>query len=135
MELERRALMGIQTNVVSAAATFIVSSTAPPKQSLEKEKSLKDTQQNLPETPSDPEAEQMFSAALNKLNTQLQKSSSELRFTQDKETGKTVFKVMGKNGTVLMQIPSEELLALSRKLKAQAQEDAPITGVLLDKKG
>jgi flagellar protein FlaG len=61
--------------------------------------------------------------------------NSQLQFQVDKETGRTIYKVVSKdNGQVLLQVPSEEVLAMARNLRSMEQQQG-VSGVLLDKKG
>lgn len=119
------------------AAAMISSALVQPipqvKSTSDKHVPTKEPQSVLIEKPSDPETAKLFETTLNKLNAVLQKASSELELKVDSETGKTVFKIVDSNGFTLMQVPSEELLALSRKLKDfEKHLDTP-TGVLIDK--
>jgi len=81
------------------------------------------------------EATQNPSVAIEQLNSHLQQAGSELQFQVDKTTGRTVFKVINQsNGTVVLQVPSEEAMAMARNLRALGkQSDVP--GVLVDKEG
>lgn len=72
---------------------------------------------------------------MDKVNSHLQEAGSELKFQVDKETGRTVFKVINpKNGEVILQVPSEEMLALARNLRALDKQEGA-SGVLMDKEG
>lgn len=74
-------------------------------------------------------------AAMARVNNYLQQSGSELKFKVDKESGRTVFKVINPNtGEVLLQVPSEELLALARNLRS-FEKQTGASGVLVDKEG
>lgn len=74
-------------------------------------------------------------AAVAQLNSHLQQRDTELKYQEDKDTGRTTFKIVNKNtGEVLLQVPSEEVLAMARNLQAlDAKMGA--SGVLVDKKG
>lgn len=73
--------------------------------------------------------------AMEQVNSHLQQAGSELKFRVDQDTGRTVFKVINPNtGEVLLQVPSEELLALARNLR-RFQEQMGASGVLVDKEG
>jgi hypothetical protein len=74
-------------------------------------------------------------AALQQLNGHLQQTGSELKFQLDQATGRTVFKVVNpKDGTVVIQVPSEEMLALARNVRSMEKEKSA-AGILLDKNG
>lgn len=74
-------------------------------------------------------------AAMGKLNGRLRETGSELKFQMDKATGRTIFKVVNpSNGEVLLQVPSEEVLAMARNLRA-LDDQAGASGVLVDKEG
>jgi flagellar protein FlaG len=69
------------------------------------------------------------------LNSHLQQTATELKFQEDKDTGRTTFKIVNKNtGEVLLQVPSEEVLAMARNLQA-LDSKMTASGVLVDKKG
>lgn len=74
-------------------------------------------------------------AAVAGLNSHLQQMATGLKFQVDDATGRTVFKIVNEDsGEVLLQVPSEEVLALARNLRSlDEQMGAP--GVLIDKKG
>jgi len=53
----------------------------------------------------------------------------------DKATGRTIFKVVDQNtGKVVIQVPSEEVLALARNLRS-LDPKLGASGVLMDKQG
>lgn len=80
-------------------------------------------------TPEAPEA------AVEQLNGHLQQSGSELKFQVDKATGRTIYKVVNPgNGQVLLQVPSEEVLAMARNVRAMGKQTGA-SGVLVDKEG
>lgn len=62
-------------------------------------------------------------------------SYSDLVFMVDKETGSSVFKIVdAKTREVIRQVPSEEVLAMARKLlELSGASDA--AGILMDKEG
>ncbi|MEI7614785.1 MAG: flagellar protein FlaG [Betaproteobacteria bacterium] len=82
-----------------------------------------------------PEAVGSPEAALGLINAHIQQAGSEVRFQRDESTGQAVFKVVDStNGKVLLQVPSEEMLAMARNLQAMASQQAA-PGVLLNKEG
>lgn len=92
------------------------------------------------ETPEAPKAEEKptpaaLESAFKDIKQSLQQISSELKYRVDEESGRVYFQVVSpSSGEVLMQVPSEEVLAAARKLRAlSTQKDA--TGVLVDKQG
>jgi flagellar protein FlaG len=74
-------------------------------------------------------------SALEELQTFLKQSRSELSFQVDESTGRTIFKLVNADTKqVIRQVPSEEILAMARKLRELATpKGAP--GVLVDKEG
>jgi flagellar protein FlaG len=65
----------------------------------------------------------------------LQQARPELRLQVDDGTGRTVFQVVQQGtGQVLMQVPSEEILGMSRRLR-EAEGLAGSSGTLVDKQG
>lgn len=91
--------------------------------------------QTVPGLPAAPAAEKAPEAAMEQFNAHLQKAGSQLKFQSDQATGRTVFKVVNPNtGEVLLQVPSEEMLAMARNLRAM-EKQAGASGVLVDKEG
>lgn len=81
------------------------------------------------------ESSESTGRAAEQLNTYLKQAASELRFQVDEGTGRTFFKVINQDtGEVLLQVPSEEMLALARKLREMEQRMGA-SGVLMDKEG
>jgi len=75
------------------------------------------------------------SSAVEQLNSYLQRSGTDLKFKVDQATGRTVFKIVSQNnGEVLLQVPSEEMLSMARKLR-ELTEQMDASGVLLDREG
>ena len=74
-------------------------------------------------------------AAVSQVNAHLQQSGSELKFQVDQGTGHTVFKVVDPgDGKVLLQVPSAEMLAMARNLRAMDKQMGP-SGALVDREG
>jgi flagellar protein FlaG len=70
-------------------------------------------------------------AAADKINTLFQNENRSLQFKLDEDSGRTVINIVDtKTGEQIKQIPSEELLEISRKIAAQLDTEA-ITGVLV----
>lgn len=87
------------------------------------------------QTTPEPAAEKAPEAAMEQFNAHLEKAGSQLKFQSDQATGRTVFKVVNPNtGEVLLQVPSEEMLAMARNLRAM-EKHAGASGVLVDKEG
>lgn len=75
------------------------------------------------------------SNAVEQLNNYLQRSGTDLKFQVDQATGRTVFKVVSQNsGEILLQVPSEEMLSMARKLR-ELTKQMDASGVLLDREG
>ena len=73
--------------------------------------------------------------AVEQLNRHFQQTGTELKFQVDRESGRTLFKIISeKSREVLLQVPSEEVLAMARKLRDVA-ERLDAAGVLVDKEG
>lgn len=65
----------------------------------------------------------------------LQRSQSDLSFRVDESTGRTYFKIVdSKTQEVIRQVPSEEILAMARKLRELGDPKAA-SGVLVDREG
>jgi flagellar protein FlaG len=65
----------------------------------------------------------------------LQQARPELKLKVDAESGRTVFQVIQQGtGQVVMQVPSEEILGMSRRLR-EAEGLAGTSGTLVDKQG
>ncbi len=79
--------------------------------------------------------EQTLGAAVQDVKTYLQQLPSELRFGVDKGSGSFYFKVVDPaTREVIRQVPSEEVLAMARKLREFANPKTA-SGVLMDKEG
>ncbi|OGT22444.1 MAG: hypothetical protein A2V90_09925 [Gammaproteobacteria bacterium RBG_16_57_12] len=62
--------------------------------------------------------------ALNQINDLVQQLHRNLQFTVDKDTGRTVVRVIdAETDEVVRQIPSEELLAIARHIKESMEGD------------
>lgn len=73
--------------------------------------------------------------ALDQINSHLQQTSTDLKIQVDKATGRTVFKVIDQSsGKVVLQVPSEEVLALARNLRS-LDPNQGASGVLMDRQG
>lgn len=65
----------------------------------------------------------------------LQQSQSDLQFEVDQSSGRTYFKLVdAKTKEVIRQVPSEEILAMARKLRELGTPKGA-SGVLVDKEG
>jgi flagellar protein FlaG len=85
--------------------------------------------------PSAPGTAKTSEAAMEQVNGHLQETGSELKFQVDQGTGRTIFKVVNpSSGEVILQVPSEEMLALARNLRS-LEKQAGASGVLVDKEG
>jgi len=74
-------------------------------------------------------------AAVGELNSHLQQANSELRFQQDTGSGRTVIKVVNPStGEVVLQVPSDEVLAMSRRVR-EMENKMSASGALVDKEG
>jgi flagellar protein FlaG len=94
-----------------------------------------------PSAPADPETKLTTDSAktpeeaMKQVNAYLQQSESDLKMHVDKATGRTIFQVVSNStGEVLLQMPSEEVLSMARKLTALSKEKGA-SGVLVDKEG
>lgn len=81
------------------------------------------------------ESGKVIETAVKEVRTLLQNLQSNLVFQVDESSGHTFFKVVDANTQeVIRQVPSEEILAMARKLRELANpKGAP--GVLVDKEG
>lgn len=74
-------------------------------------------------------------SAVGQINSHLQQAATDLKIQVDKGTGRTVFKVVDEHtGKVVLQVPSEEVLAMARNLRA-LDSKMGASGVLVDKQG
>jgi uncharacterized FlaG/YvyC family protein len=75
------------------------------------------------------------SKAMDQLNSRLQQTGSELKIQPDKDSGRTIYKVVNPTtGEVVYQYPTAEMLALARSLQT-SEKQVGTSGVLVDKKG
>lgn len=74
-------------------------------------------------------------AAAAQVGRHLEQSQAELKLQVDDGSGRTVFRVVQQGtGEVVMQIPSDEILGMSRRIR-EAEGQAPGPGTLLDRQG
>lgn len=74
-------------------------------------------------------------AAAAQVNQHLEQAQTELKLQVDAGSGHTVFRVVQQGtGEVVMQIPSDEVLGMSRRLR-EAEGTGLAKGTLLDKQG
>jgi len=73
--------------------------------------------------------------AVAQVNQHLQQSQSDLKLQVDSGSGRTVFQVVQQGtGQVLYQVPSAEILGMSRRVR-EMQSQARDSGALVDKEG
>lgn len=73
-------------------------------------------------------------AAVDNINRVLKKGDSGLEFSVDKQTNRTVFKLVEtQTGEVIRQYPTEDLLAIARAID-QMEQQAKHQGLLLSQK-
>ncbi len=74
-------------------------------------------------------------AAAVQVNQHLQQAQPELKLQVDAGSGRTVYQVIQQGtGEVVLQIPSEEVLGMSQRLR-ESEGQAQSSGTLLDKEG
>ena len=108
-----------------------------PRPAVEKARPAKAPESPAKRLVSRPAAESVESSdeAMEQLNSHLQKTGTELKFQVDRDSGRTLFQIISeKTGEVLLQVPSEDVLAMARKLRDVA-EQLDASGVLVDKEG
>ena len=78
---------------------------------------------NLPQQASDrPVSKAQLHEAVSQINSMVQSVQRDLAFSLDEDSGQTVIKVLdSKTGSLVRQIPSEEVLAIATQLKAMNQ--------------
>jgi flagellar protein FlaG len=70
-----------------------------------------------PAQPQQPDTRQL-GTAVERINEQLRAAAQNIRFSIDEDTGKTIVRVVNSDsGELIRQIPSEEVLAVSRSLE------------------
>lgn len=73
-------------------------------------------------------------AAMEDINKLLKQGDSGLQFTVDKETNRTVFKLVeSETGEVIRQYPTEDMLAIARAID-QMEQQVKTQGLLLSQK-
>jgi flagellar protein FlaG len=69
------------------------------------------------------------------VNQVLQQAQPELKLQLDAGSGRTVFQVVQQGtGQVILQVPSEEVLGMSRRVR-ELEGQARASGALVDKEG
>lgn len=82
------------------------------------------------------QAQAVLEASAKEVDAFLRASNSELRFLRDEDSGRNYFKVVNPHtGDVIIQVPSEEVLAIARKLKELDATVGKASGVILDERG
>lgn len=125
---------GLATGLLPALLAVVTPRPAPekarPTQSPE-------TKTSKPDEPSSAKSGDTPDVAVERLNSYLQQTNTQLKLRVDQDSGRTVIQIKKANGEVLLQVPSEELLAMARKLRTLAEQMGTSTtsGVLLDKQG
>lgn len=73
--------------------------------------------------------------AVAQINQHLQQAQTEMRLQVDTGSGRTVFQVVQQgSGEVVLQVPSEEVLGMSRRLR-EMEGQPGASGTLVDKRG
>ena len=71
-------------------------------------------------------------AAVAQVNQHLEQAQTDLKMQVDADSGRTVFRVVQQGtGEVVLQVPSEEVLGMSRRVREMEGQ----TGALVDQKG
>lgn len=123
------------TGSMASGVTLALLSAAAPKPASEKVSPAKVVASQEQGHSSGTESAQGSEAAMEQVNNHLSQAGTELKFRVDRATGRTVFKIINPdNGAVLLQVPSEEMLALARNLRA-LDEQMRASGILVDKEG
>ena len=74
-------------------------------------------------------------AAVAEVNQHLQQTQADLKIQVDRGSGRAVFQVVQEGtGQVLFQVPSAEVLGMSRRVR-ELQAESMNAGVLVDKQG
>lgn len=74
-------------------------------------------------------------AAVAKVNQHLQQTQTDLKLQVDDGSGRLVFQVVQQGtGEVILQVPSEEVLGMSRRVR-ELEGQAGASGALVDKEG
>lgn len=74
-------------------------------------------------------------AAVAQINQHLQQAQTELKLQVDADSGRTVFQVVQQGtGELVLQVPSEEVLGMSRRIR-DLEGQAGAAGGLVDKEG
>lgn len=80
----------------------------------------------------DIQSEEELNLALEDINKKMKDSDASVEFTLDKSTGLSCIKLVNtQTGEVIRQIPSEEVLAMSRRLRQLSNRD--ISGIMIDR--
>jgi flagellar protein FlaG len=91
-------------------------------------------QAQAPAAPPPPPTQAQIQTALDSMNKVLKQNDSGLEFSVDKDTKRTVFKLVESNtGKVIRQYPTEDLLAIARAID-QMQHQGHGQGLLLNQK-
>jgi flagellar protein FlaG len=98
--------------LLSRAGTAVSAASAPPRPATAQQ-----APRSADEAPAPPVAAGQVRRVVEDINRQLEAAAQNLRFSVDDTTGKTVVRVVDSTtGDVIRQVPSEELLAISRSI-------------------
>jgi flagellar protein FlaG len=90
--------------------------------------------QNTPITPQQPSPEQL-KTAVEGINRVMQQSNLDLEFVMDPDTNRPIVKMVdAKTGELIRQIPSEEMIAITRSIDQFLAEHQLQHGLLLTQK-
>lgn len=132
--------MADQVNPLGSLASGLTSASFIanlPKPAVEKARPAKapDVPAKKPESRPAAESVESSDQAMERLNSHFIQTGTELKFQVDRDSGRTLFQIVSeKSGEVLLQVPSDEVLAMARKLREVA-EQMGASGVLMDKEG
>lgn len=125
------------TGSLASGPSLALSAPAPPRPPSEKAPTApaSDLQSSKLANQSASEVSTSPDKALAQINSHLQQAATDLKIQVDKTTGRTVFKVVDEHtGKVVLQVPSEEVLAMARNLRT-LDPKLGTSGVLVDKQG
>ena len=76
----------------------------------------------------------LFRSAISEVNEFVQTRNKQLNFSVDDDSGKQVVKVTDSDsGDIIRQIPTEEVLSLSRRIKELQMDVGSAVGMFFDK--
>ena len=123
----------MQTDITIKASVAGSGGQKPPVPVARTTEAAATTQTSKPAAPAERPSPEQLEAAVSELSNAMQSVQRNLNFSIDEDSGQTVVKVIDSSSNeVIRQFPSEEALALARRMRES--DSSEISGLLLQSK-